>query len=236
MRMRDQSLSPSRHQERTKNKFLAIGCKLIVEKDISKITIDDVLNLSNMSKGTFYNYFFDIEDFLSFTAKSISEEISRNLDAFKDRTTDPAERLSLIICYHILSSAYSAGQIAVINKYFQDKVVFDSPLAVATSDAIVMGLMEGRFGDINFETSQFIIIGAANLAVLYLSQNESSVVSINVARDTCAKILFCLGLARDEARALSDTAVLEVELMLEPASSVKRRFTGPATFTPDAKS
>lgn len=57
----------------TKEKLLAAGVKLVIEKGFNKITVEDITKTAGVAKGSFYTYFKRKEDLI--------QEINRNATA-----------------------------------------------------------------------------------------------------------------------------------------------------------
>ena len=65
--------------EKTRQAFIGVFCELYCQKPIEKITVQEIANKSGYNRSTFYQYFTDVYDLLSFVENDILEYIREKL-------------------------------------------------------------------------------------------------------------------------------------------------------------
>lgn len=75
--------------ERTRRIFIGVFCELYCRKPIEKITVQELANKSGYNRSTFYQYFTDVYDLLSFVENEILDYIREKL-----KNTEQAETKS----------------------------------------------------------------------------------------------------------------------------------------------
>ena len=95
--------------------FVEAFCLLYKQKPIQKISIQDIAKKAGYNRSTFYQYFFDIDDLLSYVEKSFlsyihkkQKEIDFNSDSYINVLVDIYENKS-IICNALLGAHGSHG-------------------------------------------------------------------------------------------------------------------------------
>lgn len=113
----------SRMQEQKENKkqsLLAAANKLFMEKGVSKTSIDDIVHMAKVAKGTFYLYFHD--------------------------KTDLQQALILKICTQVLNEAYDTVEPNATGDFIEDLIAFiDCIIELFKRDRMVLKLIERNF-------------------------------------------------------------------------------------------
>ena len=65
--------------EKTRQSFIGVFCELYCQKPIEKITVQDIANKSGYNRSTFYQYFTDVYDLLSFVENDVLDYIREKL-------------------------------------------------------------------------------------------------------------------------------------------------------------
>lgn len=104
-------------------KLLSASLKKIMEKkNLSKITVSEIINDCGVNRKTFYYHFRNIYDLLKWTLELETVEVLKNFDLFHN----PEKALLFIINYvdnncHILNCAYnSIGRDGMKNFFYTD--------------------------------------------------------------------------------------------------------------------
>ncbi|MCC8192363.1 MAG: TetR/AcrR family transcriptional regulator [Ruminococcus sp.] len=94
--------------ERTRQKFVDAFWSLAKEKPINKITVSELTRRADYNRSTFYEYFLDTEDLLSYIEDTLLNEVKQTIqsmlpegnspiDMFKSLLTTMNEELYLLI-------------------------------------------------------------------------------------------------------------------------------------------
>ena len=79
--------------EKTRQSFINIFCELYCQKPIEKITVKEIANKSGYNRSTFYQYFTDVYDLLSFIENDILSFIREKLKNTESADSKPRDLL-----------------------------------------------------------------------------------------------------------------------------------------------
>lgn len=99
--------------EKKKKKILSHAISLFNEKDIKKVTIDDIAAQANVSKMTIYKYFGDRENLYYFIAKTLLERYNARLSEIQNSKGTVSEKM--ISCALILSEMIAQGHTLLLS-------------------------------------------------------------------------------------------------------------------------
>ncbi|RJE90528.1 TetR/AcrR family transcriptional regulator [Paenibacillus sp. 1011MAR3C5] len=81
--------------KKTRQTFISVFCELYCQKPIEKITIREISNKSGYNRSTFYQYFIDVYDLLSFIENDILDYIREKLKNTERGALKPQDILLL---------------------------------------------------------------------------------------------------------------------------------------------
>lgn len=100
----------SEHKNAARSRFLIkkAFAELLHEKDIAKITVTDIVNRANISRGTFYAHYMDVYDLYAAIQTNIIESVSEEIDriGIANIITDPTESIHKGMEYLATHKAY----------------------------------------------------------------------------------------------------------------------------------
>ncbi len=114
-----------------KSRIVSAAWRLFYEKGYNGTTVDDIIELSETSKGSFY-YYFSTKDELLNTLSMILDELYEELDRTMDESRDSFERLMDInyeahtmmeekISIDLLASLYSTQLVSAGHRHLLDQ-------------------------------------------------------------------------------------------------------------------
>ncbi|APR06364.1 Bacterial regulatory protein, tetR family [Lentilactobacillus parabuchneri] len=98
----DLSKKPTRGAQRTLTAFCGTMLKLLSEKSFEKISVNEICEISNFPRATFYNYFDDKYDLLNYCWYVIAQEIQ------VDQAPEAVSNKSLIIYFDRLYDVFKS--------------------------------------------------------------------------------------------------------------------------------
>jgi AcrR family transcriptional regulator len=84
----------SRRRERMRLILIEAATRLFAKKGVDATTIDEIVDLAGVAKGTFYNYFTDRPDIAHAVAATMRHEMNAAVEELNTGIDDPAERVS----------------------------------------------------------------------------------------------------------------------------------------------
>ncbi len=93
--------SSHKNAARSRHLIKQAFAELLNEKDISKITVTDIVERANISRGTFYAHYLDVYDLYSAIQSNIVEAINEMIDklGMENIILDPSEAISFGISF-----------------------------------------------------------------------------------------------------------------------------------------
>ncbi len=93
--------SSHKNAARSRHLIKQAFAELLNEKDIAKITVTDVVDRANISRGTFYAHYLDIYDLYAAIQSNIVEAINEMIDelGIENIVLDPVEAISFGISF-----------------------------------------------------------------------------------------------------------------------------------------
>jgi AcrR family transcriptional regulator len=96
------SRKTARRQELRRRKprvaLLAAELKLLAERPIEGVSVEDITQHAGVAKGSFFNHFADKNEFASAIASEICSGIETRLALANQKVADPALRIAQAIC------------------------------------------------------------------------------------------------------------------------------------------
>lgn len=187
----------ARRKARTRARLVAGATRLLAEKDLEQISIQEITEAADVGLGTFYNHFESKQDVLLAIADDVYERYANELDTIVAGMSDAAE----IVCVSYLYSielARAPGTWAVLRhlpwRYLRSKY-----MRRATMD-MEYGLQTGRFNIDNLEAFTSFL---GSVAMGITEDLASGALSFE---DACHTVIYCLrllGLSEEEAQELA---------------------------------
>ena len=87
------ALNSSARAPRTRAALLAAGLKLVSERPVDAISIDEIVTAAGVAKGSFFNHFRDKAAFATALGEQVRREIEGWVAQANDGVNDPLERL-----------------------------------------------------------------------------------------------------------------------------------------------
>lgn len=204
---------------RTRDSLLVASQELLLEKPASEISIREITDRAGVVAATFYNYYrttgaaFEAVNHLLLVA--YAGMIERTLAGL----TDPAERV-----------AASARQTMRIFSQRPDfgKLLFGSGLSITPvvegirvriADDARAGLEAGRF---DFDDLDLVVSAAAGLGLGVAIDVSEGRLPGHSAEGVAAMILVALGVPRDDAQALLERPLADLDMPSLPLSLVEQ--------------
>lgn len=193
----------NRSVRRTKGKLKEALIQLMLEKPIKDITVREIAELADVSRGTFYLYYRDVYDMVDKLQNLLLDELTEIMDRIDSRASDAAYKaiLSTLLLVKDESSLFRAllgpnGSHEFINSLsvILDKPLSDSIRPLATGESTVrlvsgffikgfIGLIEEWLLDGLRETPENMAIIVSNLlnnAQHYVLQNRRGELGVAV--------------------------------------------------------
>lgn len=204
-------------RERTRAKLIAAGLEVLARRG-EALTAADVVAEAEVSNGTFYNHFEDRDAFLH----SLAKESLRALTAASAEATageDPAWRFAVATAQVLITAQAKPLWARAVLRLAE----WGEPPQEELAHYLRTDLREGfeggrfRFGDDTITMDMIVGTLMATLRRMIATKGEAPPLSLTIKR-----LLEVLGLAPEDAEALSERACEAVTAKSEPQETPKK--------------
>jgi AcrR family transcriptional regulator len=206
----DIELPESGRRARTRQALVDAGLRLLAQRPIDAIAIDDFVREAGVAKGSFYNHFPDKETLGRAIGLRIRTDVEARVDAVNAGVEDPARRVARAVCVyvgHAITDPLSAG---VLVQLATHAAAPNAPLNRGILDDVSKGLLSGRFNIPTAEAGVLFIVGVANQALAWAQRDSSPAAATATGQQLCSLLLRGLGVAPGEADQLAAQSAHEV--------------------------
>jgi AcrR family transcriptional regulator len=200
-------------RERMRMRLIESALHVFAHKGADAAVIEDVIDMAEVSRGTFYNYFRTNEDLLAAVVKELGNELLALVETVVIQCTDPAERLAtgVRMVLHTMQAHPLLAQF-----------VARSGLAMATHNSLAMAYLprdiqaamdSGRFKLGSVQVGMVLVLGTAHAAVAALTLPEplSTALPERYAEEVTYHLLLGLGMTKAQAGKLVSSPITPVE-------------------------
>lgn len=184
---------------RTKAALMAAGRRLLSQRPIDAVTVDDIVQAAEVGKGSFYNHFTDREAL----ARAITTQIRASIESAVARANagvdDPARRMARAVCTYLRYALDEPEQAGVLVHIHTGHTSLTAPLNRGLVEDIETGLATGRFDVATVESGVLYVLGVTQLALVRIVQEPIQAFAISLSQQMCALVLRGLGLQKLEA-------------------------------------
>lgn len=190
----EEAQSPRR--ERMRFVLIEAATRLFAKKGVDATTIDEIVDLAGVAKGTFYNYFTDRADIARAVASGIRHQLNAAVGEINSGIDDPAERIARgcrLFMALVVRDPVHARMLARIHGGGVKTAGANMHLFGDIED----GIAQGRIRVPGAEAALHLVVGVATAAMRHLldeGAGEEIARGEGYARDITVMLLQGLGL------------------------------------------
>lgn len=190
----EEASSPRR--ERMRLVLIEAATRLFAKKGVDATTIDEIVDLAGVAKGTFYNYFTDRADIARAVASGIRHQLNAAVGEINSGIDDPAERIARgcrLFMALVVRDPVHARMLARIHDGGAEASGANQHLLGDIED----GIAQGRLRVPGAEAALHLVVGVATAAMRHLldgGAGEEIARGEGYARDITVMLLQGLGL------------------------------------------
>jgi len=207
-----------RRRVRTRAALLRAGQKLFSERSVDGVSIDDIVAVAEVAKGSFYNHFPDKEALakeLSDTARASVEAMVAKLSPGID---DPAERVARALCAFARQAVENPVGVGAMHRLFHGAGIPDFPMNRGVRAEVHAGITGGRFQGLSVEGGVLLTVGVAQILTgRILEQGSRKDEAEGLARELVFGLLRGLGLESASAKVIAAKASADIFAGPSPA-------------------
>ena len=200
----------SARRAKTRQALLDAGSRLLAEKPIDAIAIDEIVRAAAVAKGSFFNHFEDKDAFGRAVARQLRAEIETAVDETNRGIEDPARRVVRSVCLYVRHASHHPQRASVLLRASPGLSQPDAPLNQGVLRDVSQGLLDGRFSLPTAEAGVLLILGVAQITLARVVREPSASLAEALGQQLCSLLLRGLGLPPGEADQLAAQAAHEV--------------------------
>ncbi len=204
----DQVISAREQQRlRTREAILSAATELLAIKPIEAISINELVALAGVAKGSFYNHFPEKDSLANLASTHIRKQYQRKIMALNAGITDPASQIVRGLCSFIQTSIENPRLAAVLLRGDDWVTAGNHPLNEYIQDSIEAGINQRIFLERTRHHGIILILGTSRISIMRLLTDKPSINEIRIlAIETNVLILCGFGMAYESALELSQQA------------------------------
>jgi AcrR family transcriptional regulator len=194
----------TRKRERTRGELVAAAERLVAQRGLDALSIDEITEEADVAKGTFYTHFQDKDDLAAAMARQIrldlEERITRMNHGVKDAAMRMANGLATVLDFAIRQPVRARALMRLI----PGSVDPETPINAGIRADIVLGQKTKVFQVPSLNAAVVVTLGTAMSAAMRLAETDVPVAApYDFAADAIAIALAGLGMKPAEAQRLA---------------------------------
>lgn len=195
-----------RRRDRTREALLGAGRSLFAERDVDAVSIDEIVNLAEVAKGSFYNHFADKEAFAREIGAEVRNKVENAITSVTVGVDDAALHVALAVNVFAHFAARSRDAARVLYKLNDGSTMVGAPINRKVGEVMAKGLESGRFTDIDMECGILVIMGTTVITVRHVLEERLVTPPQQIGCNMARSVLRALGVPLAQARTLAVTA------------------------------
>jgi AcrR family transcriptional regulator len=197
-------------REKTRESIIAAAAKLMSERSIDGVSIDDITQAARVAKGTFYNHFADKEALAREIGRGVREQSEAAIAALNEGIEDPVMRVARGMCFY--------AKVAVDDPVYASLMAQSLPqdLGALMSHGsglgldIARGIASGRLRVSTRDSATTFVVGAGSALIVRILADRNAATAVMLTQQVVSLTLRGLGLDLEEADRLAAQAADQV--------------------------
>lgn len=195
----------SRRRERMRGILVEAGLRLFAKQGVDATTIDEIVNVAGVAKGTFYNYFTDRADIARAVAAAVRHSMNAAVEEINRGIDDPAERISRGVRLFMAGVVLDPVKAAMLARLYESGASLDAHGNAHLLSDIRDGIAKDRIKVPDELAALHLVVAIGTITIRHLldtigasGKREEILRGEGYARQMAAVLLAGLGLARGE--------------------------------------
>lgn len=198
----------ARRRQQTRSALMSAGQHLFAARSVDDVSIDEIVEMADVAKGSFYNHFGDKSELAGAIFELIQGDCEFHIMSANRDIPDPAVRMARALCVMLRYALDHPERLQAMISLSARKTVAQSPLNAGLSADITDGLAEGRMRGVDLEVGVILVLGVINVATRHLLTSGTPTPPVPFASAVGAALLRALGV--DQGDALAEAAAVDL--------------------------
>lgn len=200
----------AQRRERMRRSLIEAAEKLSVERGLDSVSIDDIVALADVAKGTFYNHFADKDELGRVIASETRARMEEEIGSLNREIKDPAMRMARGVAITLRFALAHRHKVPTMMRLVASSTDLRHPLNIGLLNDIRLGRATGRFVTPSDASSVAFVVGVAMAIMSQMSQARSPSEIRIFMREMGQMLLSGLGMDHAEASAIAAQAVSDI--------------------------
>lgn len=204
---RDVISPPTRKRDRTRQAILDAGQQLFAKGAMEGVTIDQIVDAADVSKGSFYNHFDDRQALADAVFAAIEADLEAQIGAANADVADPATRIVRALVVALRYGVAHPERVRAILSLSSRGTIANAPLNAGVARDVDAGLADGGFADIDLESGVLLVLGTIVISLRHVTATGADASIAGLAERMGGALLRALGMDPASARAIAAQTV-----------------------------
>jgi AcrR family transcriptional regulator len=224
---------PDRRGVRTRAALLQAGRALLATRDVDALSVDEIVTVADVAKGSFYNHFVDKDMFAREIGAAVRRQAEQAVEAANAGIHDPALRLARAVCVFIRFAVEHRDSAQVLWRLNSGATMADAPVNRALCAEVSAFKRQRRLAGFDEESAVLLVMGTIVIAMRHALEERAATPPAALAARMAAGMLRALMVADRSARALAAqaaAAIYDKDTTWPLAASAARNARGAVRF------
>jgi AcrR family transcriptional regulator len=162
----DETVSPRR--ERMRLLLVEAATRLFAKQGVDATTIDEIVDLAGVAKGTFYNYFVDRPDIAHAVASATRHKMNAAVEELNLGIDDPAERVSRGVRLFLALVAHDPVRARMLARIYEGGVDIASHGNEHLVGDLEAGIEQGRIHVPSVDVALHLVVSLGTAGIRHL--------------------------------------------------------------------
>lgn len=197
----------SRRRAQMRGILIEAAMQLFARQGVDATTIDEIVDLAGVAKGTFYNYFTDRAEIARAVASGIRHELNAAVEELNRGIDDPAERIACGVRLFMACAMQNPVKTTLLARLYDSGTGLDRHGNEHLLGDIRDGIAKGRIHVPGEEAALHLVVGLGTIGMRHLLDTAAGPEILRgqgYARDIATVLLRGLGVAPAEIEDILD--------------------------------
>lgn len=204
------STRTDRRRVRTRTALIGAGQRLFADRHIDGVTIDDIVAMADVAKGSFYNHFDGKESFADAIVELVQADCEREISSVNEGITDAAVRIARAFAALIRYAQLHPDRYRALVNLTKRQANIDAPINAGMRNDMELGIASGQFGAITVESGMLATFALMSNSVDYLAITQGRSSPDTIALEMAFMLLRALGVGSAKAKSVAEAAVAQM--------------------------
>ncbi len=196
-----------RRRARTRQALIQAAETLFAAQGVDAVSIDEIANLADVAKGTFYNYFNDKDTLARELSDATRLELEAAIASLNDGVADPAMRVGRALCRVLRFGIANPDRARAMMRMHPHATDPAAPINAGVLADIRAGLSAQRFSAPSESAAVIVLVGIVQAGLSRALDLLDDGAVARLAEDLGVLLLRALGLAPTDAAAIMSLAL-----------------------------